>query len=150
MTIEQGHVADAPVFTAIAHAAKRHWGYPEEWIQCWAAVLTIAPDDISRNATFVAREAGEIVGFGTVAMSGAGAQLDHLWVLPAAMGRGIGRRLFEYAEEVARQYGTSRLWVESDPHAEGFYRRMGMTVFGRQPAPLDGQPRFLPWLEKKL
>ena len=66
------------------------------------------------------------------------------------MGRGIGRALFEHAEQHARQHGAKRLWVESDPHAEAFYRHMGMTVFGQQPAPMEGQPRFLPLLEKWL
>lgn len=35
--------ADAAVLTEIAHAAKRHWGYPERWVQLWRAALTITP-----------------------------------------------------------------------------------------------------------
>jgi hypothetical protein len=28
--------SDAPELTKIAFAAKRHWDYPEEWIDLWA------------------------------------------------------------------------------------------------------------------
>ena len=140
----------AVVLSAIAHAAKRHWGYPEAWIQRWAKVLTVTPEYVERHAVFIARSGDAIVGFQVVALRGGHAQLEHLWVLPAAMGQGIGRALFAHAEAGARQSGATRLWVESDPHAEGFYQRMGMTVFDRKPAPMDDQPRFLPLLEKNL
>jgi GNAT superfamily N-acetyltransferase len=143
-------VADAPALTAIAHAAKRHWGYPEEWIRRWADGLTLTPAYIGQNLVFIAREGETIRGFHALVLQGNDAQLDHLWVLPDAMGQGIGRALFEHAENCARQNGATRLWVESDPHAESFYRHLGMTVFDQTPAPMDGQPRFLPLLEKVL
>src|SRR6478609_588143 len=133
--IDQARPGEAAKLTAIAHAAKRHWGYPEAWIARWAGTLTLTPGYIAAQPTFAARVGEEVVGF-------------HALVLPAAMGQGIGRALFEHAEAFARQNGAKRLWVESDPHAEKFYQHMGMTVYGRQPAPLDGQPRFLPLLEK--
>lgn len=153
--------ADAPALTAIAHAAKRHWGYPEEWIRRWADTLTLTPEYLARHAGFVARVGEEIVGFcalqleprpaGTRALHEAGdAQLDHLWVRPEAMGKGIGRALFAHVERYAHQQGTRRLWLESDPHAEGFYRRMGMFVIGRRSAPMEATPRFLPLMEKTI
>src|SRR6478736_9546853 len=145
--IDQARPGEAAKLTAIAHAAKRHWGYPEAWIARWAGTLTLTPGYIAAQPTFAARVGEEVVGFHALVLQGAAAQLDHLWLLPAAMGQGIGRALFEHAEAFARQNGAKRLWVESDPHAEKFYQHMGMTVYGRQPAPLDGQPRFLPLLE---
>lgn len=161
MLIAPAAPADVAALTAIAHAAKRHWGYPETWIRQWADSLTLTPDYLARHAVFVVREEEEIIGFcalkweqrpaGTQALPAAGdAQLDHLWVLPAAMGKGIGRALFAHARQHARELGARRLWVESDPHAKAFYRHMGMTVSGRRPAPMDGTARFLPLLEMAL
>ena len=40
---------DADTLTAIAHAAKRSWRYPEEWIRLWSNELTVTPDFIERN-----------------------------------------------------------------------------------------------------
>lgn len=142
--------ADAPALTAIAHAAKRHWGYPEEWIARWRDTLTLTPDYLGRHAAVVARAGESIMGFYTLRFDADAAQLDHLWVLPAAMGRGIGRTLFAHAESAARQRGAKRLWVESDPHAESFYQHLGMVRFGAVPAAVDDQPRSLPLLEKRL
>jgi GNAT superfamily N-acetyltransferase len=148
--ITRARPEEAATLTAIAHAAKRHWGYPEAWIARWTDTLTLTPGYVEAHPTFVARVGEESVGFHALVLQEGEAQIDHLWVLPAAMGRGIGRALFEQAQACARQHGARRLWVESDPHAGDFYRHLGLTVFGQHPAPMDGQPRFLPLLEKNL
>jgi GNAT superfamily N-acetyltransferase len=141
---------DAGELTAIAHAAKRHWGYPEDWISRWEGVLTLTPEYIAANPTHVALEDGRIVGFCSVVLHGNEARLEHLWVLPPAVNKGIGRSLFELAEGLAREAGADRLTVESDPNAEEFYVRMGAARYGRVPAAMDDVERFLPLLEKSL
>jgi GNAT superfamily N-acetyltransferase len=141
---------DAGELTAIAHAAKRHWGYPESWISRWEGVLTVTPEYIRANPVQVAFSDGRIVGFCSVLLRGREAHLDHLWVLPSEMKKGIGRSLFDLAEGLAREAGADRLRVESDPNTEEFYVRMGATRYGRVPAAMDDDERFLPLLEKSL
>lgn len=51
--------------------------------------------------------------------------LEDLWVLPEAMGKGVGTRLFRRAAERARGFGATRLEWEAEPNAVGFYERMG-------------------------
>ena len=148
--IRRARSEDAGLLTDIAHAAKRHWGYPESWICAWAAALTVTPDYIDAHPIFVAVANEEIVGFCALILEPDGAWLDHLWVLPTAMGGGVGRALFVQAETTARAAGATCLRIVGDPHAEGFYRRMGASVYGREPAPMDGRERFLPLLRKEL
>ena len=114
------------------------------------SVEAIAVVDPAQHDVVVARVGERPLGFYALRFADGAAQLDHLWVLPEEMGRGIGRALFAHAEAAARQRGASRLRVESDPHAEGFYQRMGLVRCGEVPAPMDGQPRVLPLLEKEL
>ena len=141
---------DAGALSAIARAAKQHWGYPDDWLRRWENVLTITPEYIRAHPLYVAMADGKPVGFCALQMEPTDASLDHFWVLPEAMGRGTGRALFERAEQSARAAGAVRLVIESDPHAEGFYQRMGAATVGRKPASIDGVERFLPLLEKPL
>ncbi len=150
MRIERASPEDAAELTGIAFEAKRHWGYPEKWIQRWTNLLTIAPDFIRTNPTFIAVIDRETVGFCGLCFKGHEAVLEHLWVRSPWMGRGVGRILFEVVERVARENGATRLKIESEANAEGFYRRMGAKVCGRNPASMDGEERFLPILEKVL
>jgi hypothetical protein len=93
MEIVRAKPIDAESLTAVAHAAKRHWGYPESWIHHWRDSLTITPDFVANNVVFVATIAEGAVGFGTLRFDRVAGWIDHLWVLPAAMGCGVGRRL---------------------------------------------------------
>jgi GNAT superfamily N-acetyltransferase len=130
MNIREACEEDADALTEIAFAAKRHWRYPENWVRQWQEALTITPEYISKNPTFVAAVEDEIVGFGAVQIEGGDAVLDHLWVLPQFMGRGLGRALFQHAEEIGRASGAVRMRIVGDPHAEQFYFHMGAIVYG--------------------
>jgi GNAT superfamily N-acetyltransferase len=150
IVVSTARASDAPRLTEIAFAAKRHWGYPEAWMRCWVDLLTITPDYVAKQAVFVAREGNELLGFAAVRAIGTEGWIDHLWVTPVAMRRGIGRALFSRCEDQARASRLTKLRIESDPHEEFFYLRMGARVTERKPAPMGGVERFLPIMEKDL
>jgi GNAT superfamily N-acetyltransferase len=140
---------DAATLTAIAHDAKRHWGYPEHWIQHWQADLTISPDFVRNNPVYVAERAGELLGFYALLIRGDQAELDHLWVAPAHIGTGVGKELFLHAMQNAAQRDITAVGISSDPNAEGFYRKLGAYRVGETVSEVDGESRLLPQLEVK-
>lgn len=134
------------MLTEIAFAAKRHWGYPERWIEAWRDVLTVPPELIASHETYAAIVDGRNVGFYALGRKGGRLVLLHLWVLPDAMGRGVGRALFAHARERMKALGFSELEIESDPNAKGFYQRMGAHRAGTSVGEVAGQRRELPIL----
>jgi predicted N-acetyltransferase YhbS len=76
--------------------------------------------------------------------------LEHLWVLPAEMGRGLGRRLFDAAAAHARAAGAASLLIDGDPNALPFYLRVGAVQIGETRDRLDGQERVRPLLRVEL
>ncbi|HKP12963.1 MAG TPA: GNAT family N-acetyltransferase [Blastocatellia bacterium] len=148
--IKRAGIETHAALTDIAHAAKRHWNYPERWIEIWRDTLTITPDYVADNEVIVARVKDQIVGFYALTGSGAKRVLDHLWLLPSSIGGGIGRRLFDHAMQRARQLGATEVEIEADPNAVGFYERMGATRTGENVYELEGRPRILPLLLYKL
>ena len=142
--IRAARPTDAQRLTAIAHAAKRHWGYPEDLISLWQADLTMSPQFIVDYPVFCAVRDSEIVGFYALSRQGEAFELEHLWVDPQHMGTGVGALLFEHAVRTVRSMGGSVLNIASDPHAEGFYLRMGAIRVGEVPSRPEG--RTLPLL----
>jgi ribosomal protein S18 acetylase RimI-like enzyme len=138
---------DSEALTEIAHAAKRHWGYPDTWIAAWRDVLTMRPEFLAANISYCAVAEDRIVGFYILTQEEDGIHLDHLWVLPAAMGREIGRALFEHAAVEATKLGFNSVKIEADPNAEGFYKRMGAVRIGTSVSEVEGEPRELPLME---
>jgi Predicted acetyltransferase len=72
--------------------------------------------------------------------------MEHLWVLPNAMGQGVGRALFTHAVQRAKAFGVEAIEIECDPNAEGFYERMGATRIGGNVTKMERQQRILPVL----
>jgi GNAT superfamily N-acetyltransferase len=142
--IERARPAQAAELTGLAHSAKRHWGYPERWIRHWRKQLTIGPEFVTWHHTFVAIERRRVVGCCAVRPWRGFADFEHLWVRPDAMGRGVGRALFDHAVKVARRAGFGRMRILADPNAEGFYRRMGARRVGVSRSRLEGGWRELP------
>jgi ribosomal protein S18 acetylase RimI-like enzyme len=150
MTIVRARPEDAPSLTEIAFAAKRHWGYPERWIESWRDILTMRPEFIAANVACCAIQDDHVVGFYVLTTEENGLHLDHLWIRPAAMCHGIGRALFEHAIEQARNSGFATIRIEADPNAEGFYQRMGARRLGISVSEVEGIPRELPLLEFRI
>jgi GNAT superfamily N-acetyltransferase len=147
MQIVRAKPENAETLTEIAHAAKRHWGYPERWIAAWRDILTMRPEFIAANVAYCAMEDGRIVGFYVLTTENDGVHLDHLWIIPAAMRRGIGRALFEHAVGQARTTGFDSITIEADPNAEPFYERMGAKRVGTSVGEVEGEKRDLPVME---
>jgi N-acetylglutamate synthase-like GNAT family acetyltransferase len=148
--IRRARPDEADVLTEIAHAAKRHWGYPESWIEHWQADLTITPEFIARNEMYVAMIDEEVAGCCALVFSAALAELEHMWIRPRHMGTGVGRALFLHAQERAANLEISVLEISADPNAEGFYERMGARRIGEVQSEIEGQPRVLPRLSVDL
>jgi GNAT superfamily N-acetyltransferase len=152
-TIVESHPQDAPALTEIAHSAKRHWGYPEAWILSWRDDLTLDQAYIQSHIVYAIRDHVSLLGFYSLVQldsTGNRWELDHMWVVPAAMGQGVGRALFEHAVDQAQGRGARRLRILSDPHAEAFYHRMGARTVGRLDASIGGVERWLPEMELTL
>jgi len=135
---------EAVALTEIAHNAKRHWGYPEHWIQHWQDDLTISRDFVRANPVYVAEHEGELLGFYALAIRDEKAALDHLWVTPEHIGSGVGKQLFLHAMQNAAGQNISEVEISADPNAEGFYRKMGAHRTGETVSEIDGQSRTLP------
>jgi N-acetylglutamate synthase-like GNAT family acetyltransferase len=141
---------DADTLTAIAHAAKRHWGYPEKWIAHWKPELTITEEFINSNEVFVAVNDGKIIGCCALVLSESLSELEHMWILPEFIGTGLGRKLFMHARDRAASLNLGELELSADPNAEGFYQHMGAVRIGEVRSEIDGQPRVLPRMKVGL
>lgn len=150
LRIERAGIESHQTLSDIAHAAKRHWGYPESWMRLWQEALTITPGYIAGNTVYLAQVEDEIVGFYALLGDGARLALDHLWLSPAQIGTGIGKALFNHAVATARQLGATEVEIEADPNALGFYEHMGATRVGENEYEIEGQPRILPLLIYQL
>ena len=129
--------------------SKAYWGYDDAFMEACRSELTWVPSDLTDGRAAVASDDGGLRAVAQVTVSGDVADLERLFVDPAAMGDGLGRRMFEWAVSVARAEGATRMTIEADPDAAPFYKRMGAVEVGTAPSgSIPG--RRLPLLEYPL
>ena len=139
--------SDAQPLTALIRRAKAHWGYPKEWLDAWHRELVISPDYIRQQRVVLLAARGEIAGFFGLELRSPLAHLEHLWVEPAEIRRGIGRKLLTMACADAKDKGYRTIELVADPNAESFYLHHGAIRVGEVHTAVLGTARVLPRMQ---
>lgn len=133
--IRAARPAEARDLEALVVRSKSHWPYPPAFLARFARSIGLTAEVVAANDVQVAERGGAVIGFYTLLHRGALVVLDDLWLEPAEIGRGSGRLLFGHAVARAAAAGAAVLEWESDPHAAGFYERMGAVRIGWADSP---------------
>jgi GNAT superfamily N-acetyltransferase len=120
--------------TELCLRSKAVWGYDDAFMAACRRELTLTPARITASWVQVAELDGRLAGIAEVKSSGDTAQLEKLFVEPAMLRTGTGRKLLDWAKATARAAGATALVIEADPDAAEFYRRMGAVDDGVVPS----------------
>ena len=123
---------DSQTLKEIAILSKGYWGYSQELMAKWAQGPIITPQSIAVAVVYKGVLESSIVGWYRLWDGSKIALLDDLWILPDFIRQGIGRSLFEHAAAQARSAGSFSIELDSDPHAQAFYERMGCYKVGEK------------------
>jgi len=124
--IRRARPAEASILSALALRSKAHWGYDADFLAACRDDLILSADDVATSMVYVRDGVNTALGFYRLVLQDDGmAELDALFVEPAAMGQGVGKRLWRHAVATATKLGCSEIVLQSDPQAKGFYLAMG-------------------------
>jgi GNAT superfamily N-acetyltransferase len=127
--------ADAPAIARLFYDTIRSVNradYSEGQVEAWAPAIPDAGewhDRMADRRTLVAEEGVEVVGFCELEEDG---HLDMFYVRKDAVGRGIGRSLYEAAERAARGWDLGRIFTEASVTARPFFERRGFRVLSER------------------
>lgn len=126
--------SELPALSDLCLRSKAVWGYDRAFLDACAAELSLTREDLSTSHVTVADRAGVPVGVAQVAVIDGEADLLKLFVEPDRLRLGIGKLLFGWVLDTARQAGARRLTIEADPGAVPFYEAMGGVRAGDAPS----------------
>jgi GNAT superfamily N-acetyltransferase len=149
-TLRAAQPGEGELLSALAFRSKAHWGYSAAFMQACHDELSVPESAIREGSVFVLTAGAAIVGFFTLeSPEPPRIELGHLFVEPARIRQGHGRRLMAHAASVARGLGFQILIIQGDPHALAFYESCGARRVGSRPsASIPG--RVLPIFELAL
>lgn len=96
--------------------------------------LTLEPEELGSTAIILATDGDRMLGVAQVSNDEQDCFLEKLFVDTDAMGMGVGRILFDWAIEAARELGANELVIEADPDSAPFYHKLGCENAGWAPS----------------
>ncbi len=150
MKLRRAQPQDTEALSALALRSKAHWGYSAKFMESCRSELTVSNTFVAENSVYLLESGGRIKGFCAFEPDSADrAELSFLFVEPEDIGKGYGRILMTLACREAKYQGFSRMLIQGDPNALGFYLACGSRLIGLQSsASIAG--RYLPLLEIDL
>jgi GNAT superfamily N-acetyltransferase len=126
---------EAAALSALCMRSKRHWGYDDAFMRRCTESLTVREEAIRKGRVWVAVDDSDLpLGVLQLTVEGTVVDLDKLFVDPAAIGTGVGARLFRHGVVEAQRLGGSRMTIVADPNATAFYERMGARFRSMEPS----------------
>lgn len=114
---------DLPQLGQLKLRASLAWGEHTEKLRQLPGIDQVDPDLLPH--LIVAEGQQRLLGFASLVLRPALAQLDDLFVEPDFWHQGIGSALLRAAEEHARTLGATELQLASNPKAQLFYAKQG-------------------------
>jgi|SRR5438128_7079958 len=134
LLIRAPDIEELPALSELCMRSKAVWGYDENFMAACRAELAFDSRDLASSRIGVAARGDSVLGVVQVRMVGRDADLQKLFVEPAALRSGVGEALFAWATDAARDMGAVRMVIEADPDAAPFYRRLGARDIGLAPS----------------
>ena len=152
--IRSAKMEDSEILTRISFESKAYWNYPEEYFEIWKNELTISADYILNNGVFVYENGKSIIGYYSLVnleqnleFSGVvikkGFWLDHMFIDPQCIGKGIGTKLFDHFKERCITQNIQQVGILADPNTRGFYEKMGCKYIREYPSAIKGRTTSL-------
>ena len=157
--IEKANYTDSDILTHIAFSAKKHWNYPIKYYEIWKDELTITKEYLKQNIVYKALLKDLILGFYSIVENKSdfysgeifvqkGFWLEHIFIRPDYHKFGIGRQLINHAKVISKKMGIQNLLIFVDPHAKGFYDKIGAKFLYDSKSSIPG--RLIPIYDLKI
>lgn len=119
-------------FNTIRTVNRQH--YSDEQVKAWAPDLSTWDmqaweKKFENKWVFVAHEGETITGFGELELNG---HIDRFYIAESAVGKGVGRLIYEAIEKTGKEQKLARLFVEASITARPFFEKMGFSLVNEQ------------------
>jgi GNAT superfamily N-acetyltransferase len=150
LTIERAQANHSRDLSELALRSKSYWPYEKEFIERCRSELIVSEEMINLDSVFIGIVEKNIIGFCSFSKNSDEVVMEHLFVDPKYIGKGLGKKLWMHSLAFAESQGWESFKLCADPFAaEKFYLPMGCTKVGEVESSVQ-KGRMLPLLEYTL
>jgi len=131
----------------ILYHSEAYWNHDELYMAGFKSLYQMSKTDLDEGIVrIMEKDDGQITGFFCIKPAENSGELDYFYIKRDCIGKGFGRRLWEYLLQVCRDNKISELTWVTDPGALPFYLKMGAREIGRTRSKINGK-RLIPKLK---
>ncbi|WP_226537478.1 GNAT family N-acetyltransferase [Fictibacillus halophilus] len=128
MFVRKAEVQDSNTLSILAYSSKAYWGYDRDFLEKCIDDLKVSEEYIKNNPVYVMEDSTRVIAYYSFSLTNT--KLDALFIDPSYIGKGVGKRLWMDILIKAKELELREFTLDSDPHAEGFYLKMGAQKVG--------------------
>ncbi len=148
MEIKKALPEDYEELTLIMRSSKSFWNYDQQQLLNWQDELTVSSEFISKNHVIKLIDRSKSVGFFAYSIHFTNVKLESLFVIPTHIGKGYGKLLMNSFLERAKSLHIKMIFLDADPHSEGFYNLFDFQTVGLKATSIKN--RFMPVMVKQI
>ncbi|RJS59054.1 GNAT family N-acetyltransferase [Bacillus sp. PK3_68] len=128
MIIRKAKIHEILQLSELAFQSKAYWGYTDDFMEKCKDDLTVTPCDIEEKHVYVLEDNDKLLAFYSLELNPN--RLDAFFIKPDYIGKGIGKLLWRDVMDRAKKLNIEEFTLDSEPNAEGFYKKMGAKRIG--------------------
>ncbi len=138
INVQRAGLSHLQELNALLRVSKAIWGYNEGYMNSFMDNMAVTPWYLERYGCWFLKQEEKIIGFYGFGYERPDAwELDYFFVHPSYMKKGLGCMMWQEALKTAKEMGAKKFWIWGDPHADGFYKKMGCKKIGDQASDLQ-------------
>jgi len=129
--IKKARADDLITLNQVLRLSKAYWGYDKSALDRFMEKLGFTIEGIENSQTYLVYAHKKMIGFYGFATDKDGqTELNNFFLHPDFIGKNLGRKLWDLCCATAKNMDIHEFLIWSDPHAEGFYLKMGCKKIG--------------------
>ena len=141
--IEKMNISEIEEVNRLIVRSRSLWDYEKEYFQESISLIHINQEWLVRNIGFTIKNDSKILGFIGLQEKSGEHWLEHLWIDPQSINRGLGREAIEFVVGLLKIQKIPRIFIFPEPLAESFYLKVGAIYTGdKSSSRINGGPVF--------
>lgn len=123
---------DLQRLNALMRSSKKHWGYDNAFLDKFMSIFRITENCLKKSVTKLSFLDEKLIGFYSFIKHENLLELDMFFLDPHYIGRGYGKKMWEFSLKTMQNMGFQSFFLIADPYANSFYEKMGCFKIGNK------------------
>ena len=147
--VRKALISELEKLNELAARSEAYWGFDESHMEAFKRLCALREAHFKKGCVFVIEKDGEIAGFYCLAAKEADFELEHFYVDPEHIAKGLGKTLWLHMRTFCIHRKIREVTIVCSDFVKGFYLKMGAASLGQVESTVD-RGKMIPRLTYRI